>query len=87
MITERSSGAIIFSIKNESHETEFLLLHYTHGHWDFPKGNIEVGEGDIHAAHREIFEETGIQNVEFLKGFKKKSNILINVEKNWSINR
>ena len=72
MIDERSSGAILFSINNESTKLVFLLLHYASGHWDFPKGNIESGEDEVQAAYREIFEETGIQNVRFLKGFRKK---------------
>ncbi|MGA9170851.1 MAG: NUDIX domain-containing protein [Nitrososphaeraceae archaeon] len=72
MIYERSSGAIMASIKKDSNEEEFLLLHHTAGHWDFPKGNIEVGEDELVAARREIFEETGIQVVNFLEGFRKK---------------
>ena len=60
------------SIKKDSNEEEFLLLHHTAGHWDFPKGNIEVGEDELGAARREIFEETGIQVVNFLEGFRKK---------------
>jgi bis(5'-nucleosidyl)-tetraphosphatase len=72
MIYERSSGAIMASIKKDSNEAEFLLLHHTAGHWDFPKGNIEVGEDELAAARREIFEETGIQDVNFLEGFRRK---------------
>src|SRR5919206_2291280 len=72
MIDEKSSGAILFSINNESSKSVFLLLHYASGHWDFPKGNIEDGEDELQAAYREIFEETGIKNVHFLKGFRKK---------------
>ncbi|MGB8032620.1 MAG: NUDIX domain-containing protein [Nitrososphaeraceae archaeon] len=60
------------SIKKDSNEEEFLLLYHTAGHWDFPKGNIEVGEDELVAARREIFEETGIQVVNFLEGFRKK---------------
>jgi len=71
VIYERSSGAIIALINKDS-KAEFLLLHYTTGHWDFPKGNIEIGEEEVEAARREIFEETGIEDVNFLKGFRKK---------------
>lgn len=71
MLAERSAGAIIFSIEN-SHDVEYLLLHYNAGHWDFPKGNIEEGEEESQAAYREINEETGIEGIEFLKGFRKK---------------
>jgi bis(5'-nucleosidyl)-tetraphosphatase len=71
MRDERSSGAVIFSIDKDS-GAEFLLLHHTSGHWDFPKGNIEIGEDEKQAARREILEETGIQDVNFLEGFRKK---------------
>ncbi|HET7389454.1 MAG TPA: NUDIX domain-containing protein [Nitrososphaeraceae archaeon] len=71
MRDERSSGAVVFSIDKDS-EAEFLLLHHTSGHWDFPKGNIESGEDEKQAARREILEETGIQDVNFLEGFREK---------------
>ncbi len=31
--------------------------------WSFPKGGIEVGESELEAAVREIFEETGLQDI------------------------
>jgi bis(5'-nucleosidyl)-tetraphosphatase len=55
-----------------SSEPEYLLLNYTAGHWDFPKGNIEAGETEKQAAAREIREETGITDVRFLDGFRMK---------------
>jgi 8-oxo-dGTP pyrophosphatase MutT (NUDIX family) len=66
---ETSSGAILYHIENET--IIFLLLHYFQGHWDFPKGNKEKGESDIDTALREITEETGINDITFLEGFKK----------------
>ena len=71
MADERSAGAVVF-YKEGSAEPEYLLLHYTAGHWDFPKGNIEAGENEKQAAIREIREETGITDVEFLDGFRMK---------------
>jgi len=68
---ERSAGALIFSIK-ETKSISYLLLQYSAGHWDFSKGNIEDSEDESQAACREIREETGIENVEFLDGFKRK---------------
>lgn len=69
LMNETSSGAILYNIENET--IIFLLLHYFQGHWDFPKGNKEKGESDIDTALREITEETGINDVTFLEGFKK----------------
>ena len=71
MVDERSAGAVVFYMEEEA-EPEYLLLHYTAGHWDFPKGNIEAGEGEKQAATREIREETGITDVEFFDGFRMK---------------
>lgn len=68
-MNETSSGAILYNIENET--IIFLLLRYFQGHWDFPKGNKEKGESDIDTALREITEETGINDVTFLEGFKK----------------
>ncbi|MCD6491420.1 MAG: NUDIX domain-containing protein [Candidatus Korarchaeota archaeon] len=69
MIREKSAGAIIF--RKEENRAYYLLLHYQAGHWDFPKGNIENGEKEIDTAKREIYEETGIQDVEFIFGFRE----------------
>ena len=49
----------------------FLLLHYFSGHWDFPKGNRERGENYIETIRREIKEETGISDLNFIDGFVK----------------
>ena len=69
MRKESSAGAVIFR-KNK--ETEYLLLKYEMGHWDFPKGNIEVGEKDEETIKREINEETGIDDITIIKEFREK---------------
>lgn len=38
-----------------------LLMIYSRGHWDLPKGHVEVGESGREAALREVEEETGIR--------------------------
>ena len=68
MIKEHSAGAVLYGhFVND--ETKFLLLHYASGHWDFPKGNVEAGETEVETVKREIFEETGITDIRFAKGF------------------
>src|SRR5262249_33755863 len=52
-------------------ETDYLLLHYTSGHWDFPKGNVEKGETETEAAVRETREETGISDIKIVDGFRE----------------
>lgn len=49
----------------------YLLLHYASGHWDFPKGHVEAGEGEEQTARREISEETGIVSLELIPNFRE----------------
>jgi len=63
MIKEKSAGVIVYN------NGEFLILQYTAGHWDFPKGHIEKGETERETALRELKEETGITDAFFVKGF------------------
>ena len=70
MIKEQSAGTVLFV--EEDNEKKFLLLHYPTGHWDFVKGKIENNESLEQAAIRETKEETGITDIEFIKGFKEK---------------
>ncbi len=69
MLEERSAGAII--VYRSDSLLEYLILHYPAGHWDFPKGNVEKGESDLDAAIREISEETGLTNLNFVNSFRK----------------
>lgn len=49
----------------------YLLLLYSAGHWDFPKGGIEEGETEVEAVVREVYEETGIREIELIDGFRQ----------------
>ena len=73
---EKSAGAIVFR-RGRGGETYFLLLHYpsaTHrshkDYWDFVKGHVEKGEGEIATVRREAAEETGLTDLEFTAGFR-----------------
>lgn len=72
MIKERSAGAIVF--RREGNQIKYLLLHYKFKteYWGFTKGNVEEGETELETAKREIREETGIADLNFLSGFKEK---------------
>ncbi|MEC7178303.1 MAG: NUDIX domain-containing protein [Candidatus Thermoplasmatota archaeon] len=51
-----------------------LLLQYPQGHWDLPKGHIEDSdEGNLVTAARELSEETGISEIEFVDGFEEQT--------------
>ena len=47
-----------------------LVRHREGGHWAFPKGRIEPGEDELVAARREIAEETGIEGLLLVPGFR-----------------
>ncbi|MFQ5969706.1 MAG: bis(5'-nucleosyl)-tetraphosphatase [Nitrososphaerales archaeon] len=78
MKEEHSAGAVLF--RENSETLEYLLLHYHAGHWDFPKGNVEKGEGELDTVRREVKEETSINSIEFIDGFRK--NIEYNYKRN-----
>lgn len=75
MPQEKSSGAIIFRMENGT--PCYLLLKYMpseegrRGQWGFAKGHIEEGESEEETAKREIFEETGIDDLQITPGFKE----------------
>ncbi|HJM17248.1 MAG TPA: bis(5'-nucleosyl)-tetraphosphatase [Candidatus Poseidoniia archaeon] len=64
---EKSCGVVLFN------ETKVLLLQHPDGtkvgHWDFPKGHVEIGESEIQTAVRELGEETGITDINILPDF------------------
>jgi bis(5'-nucleosidyl)-tetraphosphatase len=69
MKLELSAGFIIFEKENDN--IKYLLLHYSSGHWDFPKGKLEHGETKHEAAVRELQEETGL-TCKIIDGFERK---------------
>jgi len=62
---ETSCGVVLVNFGS------ILLLQYPQGHWDFPKGHIEDEDSNHKAtAARELAEETGISDIEFIDGFE-----------------
>jgi bis(5'-nucleosidyl)-tetraphosphatase len=70
MPKEISVGAVVF---RRNGEIKYLLLKYKHEHFDFPRGKMESGESEEQAAIREIKEESGIEDLELVPGFKEKT--------------
>ncbi len=59
----RSSGGIVLS---ERGEVALVRHRISNGSWLFPKGHLEEGEDDEAAARREIAEEAGLTNLEYI---------------------
>ncbi len=72
MLREKSCGAVIYI--NNDEKTRYLLLNYTAGHWDFVKGNVEPNETEKQTVTREMMEETGITDAQFIDGFRESIN-------------
>lgn len=60
MVTEITSGAVVY--RRHNGKLEYLLLESQNkGHfWGFPKGHVEAGENLVETARREIREETSL---------------------------
>jgi len=70
---ERAAGFVLF--RTTPQDRHYLLLrHRSDGHWAFPKGRLEPGEDEFAAAVREIFEETSIEQVRPIAGFRETSS-------------
>jgi len=65
-IKKRSAGAVVFF--KEGEKILYLLLR-AYKNWDFPKGEIELGEDELEAAKREVAEEIGLTNLKFYDDF------------------
>ncbi len=74
MARERSAGAVVF--RKDGKNIFYLILghKFKTEYWDFPKGNIETNESEEETIRREIKEETGIDDIIIIDGFKEKVN-------------
>jgi 8-oxo-dGTP pyrophosphatase MutT (NUDIX family) len=65
---ERSAGAVVY---READNGRMYLLLQNAGRWDFPKGGVEKGESELQTVLREVKEETGLNDVKIVHGFRK----------------
>lgn len=79
MQREKSVGAILY--RKENNKIKFLLLYkkandnYKES-WDLSRGNIEKEEDEKQTVMREIKEETGINDLKFIDGFRERMNFI-----------
>jgi bis(5'-nucleosidyl)-tetraphosphatase len=65
---ERSAGAVVY---RDTPKGRVYLLLQNAGRWDFPKGGVEEGESELQTVLREVEEETGLNDIKVLPGFRK----------------
>jgi len=58
--------------REDDGEIKYLLLQYNSTYWGFVKGLVEKGERENDTIRREIYEETGISDGEFIGNFREK---------------
>jgi bis(5'-nucleosidyl)-tetraphosphatase len=85
-IKDKSIGVILFCKFPRS--IKFLILRHKKGHWSFAKGHRNKGETAVETARRELSEEAGIYDVDFLSGrFLIKENYIFNNKKNLKVRK
>ncbi len=71
----KSAGGIVLNSSGK------VLVVSQHGRsWSLPKGHIDSGEEALKAAKREIYEESGVKNVEFVKALGSYKRYKLNRE-------
>jgi 8-oxo-dGTP pyrophosphatase MutT (NUDIX family) len=68
----RAAGAVVF---RRSDQGIRLLVLRAYKNWDFPKGRVEPGENELATAKREVFEETGLANLDYPFGDEFKETL------------
>ena len=56
------AGGIVINNKQE-----VAIVNQNHDSYSLPKGHVDKGENYLEAAKREIYEETGIENLQYIK--------------------
>ena len=62
VVLAQSAGGIVLNS-----ERKILVVNQTHDSWSLPKGHIDPGETPLEAAKREIYEESGIKKLKYIK--------------------
>ncbi len=67
-----SAGGVVFN-----KEKKILIVNQNHDSWSLPKGHVDPGETILEAAKREIYEESGVSQLDYIKelGFYERYKI------------
>lgn len=57
-----SAGGVVLNPKGE-----VLLVNQNNDSWSLPKGHVDEGESPMQAAVREIYEESGVKDLQFVR--------------------
>ena len=58
----KSAGGIVINRDNK-----ILIVNQNHDSWSLPKGHVDPGETRIEAAKREIYEESGVKQLDYIQ--------------------
>ena len=58
----QSAGGVVLNAKGQ-----VLVVNQNGNSWSLPKGHIDQGEKPLDAAKREIYEESGVNTLEYIK--------------------
>jgi bis(5'-nucleosidyl)-tetraphosphatase len=68
----RSAGAVVF--RRTPKGVQLLILR-AYNLWDFPKGLVEEDEKEFDASRREVWEETGLSDIDYPFGEEYKETL------------
>src|SRR4051812_13377296 len=61
MVPRNSAGGVVLGPDNN-----ILLVNQHNNSWSFPKGGLDAGESELEAAKREIREEAGLTELQYI---------------------
>ena len=71
------AGGIVINDKQE-----VVIVNQNHDSYSLPKGHVDHGENYLETAKREIYEETGIKSLEYIKDLGSYSRYRIGLDGN-----
>ena len=73
---EKNAGIILFRKNKEKREYLLLKYYYVVPFWGFAKGKIESNEKEQETAIREAWEETNLNKIKLIHGYKEKTSFI-----------